>query len=213
MHPLGAALVERRWTVTVPDLRSHLATPAAFAAAAIEALPHADVVIGHSGAGAMLPLIADRVGATATLFIDAVLPGDGAEFTPSKAFIELLSRIPTADGLLAPWHQWWPDGTMARLVPDAPLRHLLEAEVPRVHRAFYDHVIGLPLQWWERPATYLQLSAGYDDERSRAEHWGWPIATLDGNHLDLVTKPDLVATSVLALVDRALRFEPEGGSS
>ncbi len=219
MAPLGAALVERGWHVIAPDLRRHLDSPTSFAKAASAAASGRaiDVVVGHSGAGSMLPLIAARTGEATSVFIDAVVPGDSPQFTPSDRFVELLERIPVDDGLLVPWHRWWPPETMTRLLPDAGVRAAIEAEVPRVPRGFYELPVDVPAGWWHRPAVYLQLSAGYDEERSQADCWGWPTSRIDGGHLDLVVAPELVVGQLLELIDRlperALRFEPEGDSS
>jgi hypothetical protein len=196
---LATALEAKGWTTTVPDLRDALDSPAEFASRAVERSDSVEVVIGHSGAGAVLPVVADRKGAAATIFIDAVVPDASARFTPSKQFTELLDDVPTTDGLLAPWHQWWPAETMADLLPDESVREQLVSEIPRVPRSFYDQSISLPPAWWTRPAAFLQLSPAYDEERTRAELLGWPAHQLDGRHLDLVVHPDLVADHVTEL--------------
>jgi hypothetical protein len=131
MAPLAAALEATGWTTTVPDLRDALDSPARYALRAAERSHSVDVVIGHSGAGTVLPAVADRAAAVATVFVDAIVPELCDVFTPSEWFIALLDDVPTADGLLAPWHQWWPEETLARLLPDESLRQQVVAEIPR----------------------------------------------------------------------------------
>lgn len=196
---MAAALGTRGWSTTIPDLRSALQSPVQFCTRAIDESGPVDVVIGHSGAGVFLPIVADRTGATASIFIDAVVPDTDSEFQPSARFTEFLDGIPTADGLLAPWHEWWPTDSMSQLVPDESARRRIEAEIPSVPRSFYDEAVALPASWWTRPAAYLQLSPAYDDDRSRADKWGWPTHQLAGSHLDLVVHPDLVAEHVTEL--------------
>jgi hypothetical protein len=203
MRPLAEALDALGWSTTVPDLRDGLSSPEAYVAAAGHAVDTVDVVIGHSGAGALLPAVAAKVTASTTVFIDALVP-DAAEVSmPSGRFIELLDSLPVTAGRLPPWHEWWPQETLAQLVPDESLRRLVVTEVRRVPRSFYDNPVPLPKRWWTRPAVFLQLSAAYDDDRSRAERWGWPTRRLDGHHLDLVSGPDAIATIVIDLVGTA----------
>jgi hypothetical protein len=196
---LATALEAKGWTTTVPDLRDALDSPVGFASRAVERSDSVEVVIGHSGAGAVLPVVADRTAAVATIFIDAVVPEAGERFTPSKRFTELLDDVPTTDGLLAPWHHWWPAETMADLLPDETVREEVVAEIPRVPRSFYEHSFALPPTWWTRPTAFVQLSPAYDEDRTRAERLGWPVHRLDGQHLDLVVHPDLVADHVTEL--------------
>ncbi|MFT3855612.1 MAG: hypothetical protein QM733_23220 [Ilumatobacteraceae bacterium] len=164
-----------------------------------------DVIVGHSGAGAVLPLIARDVGAAVTVFVDAVVPDPTTTLTPSDGFAALLDHLPVVDGLLPPWHDWWPPEIMARLVPDELLRAWVAAETPRLPRAFYDEPVALPEQWWQRPAAFLQLSAAYDEELARAQQWGWPTRRLDGQHLDLLTRPGDVADALVRLTRTARR--------
>jgi hypothetical protein len=197
---LAASLATRGWSTTVPDLRAGVVSPGRFAAFVVELCPSAEIVVGHSGAGAFLPWVTERVGARSMVFVDAVLPGTDSEFLPSGSFTSLLANIPTVDGRLAPWHQWWPPEAMARLVPDEELRREVVAEIPRVPRSFYDEPVPVPHLWWMGAAAYLQLSPAYDRERERAEAWGWPTGDLGGGHLDPVTRPDDVADGILRLV-------------
>jgi hypothetical protein len=205
VRPFASALTEAAgWSTVAPDLRDSTQSPSHFWQDAVRQCPSADVVIGHSGAGAFLPVVSDALGAT-PIFIDAVLPGAAPVYVPSQEFLELLVRIPCDDGLLAPWHEWWPPATMVRLVPDDCLRAAIMIEAPRLPRAFYAESVPLPTRWWTRPAGYLQLSASYDDERLRAEQWGWPTRSSAGGHLDLAVSPGTVAQHVIELVGAASR--------
>ena len=42
----------------------------------------------------------------------------------------------------------------------------------------------------------------YAVQRDEAARRRWPVATLQGTHLHLLTDPDEVATELLALIDR-----------
>lgn len=194
LQSLAEQLEVLGWTTVVPDLRNATDSPRGFVAVAVAgAMGAADLVVGHSGAGAFLPMIARETDSRATLFIDAVLPYADGPFRPSKDFRALLERLDVTDGLLPPWNDWWTPEVMARLVPDDALRRRLVEEIVRVPRSFYDASVALPPGWHTRPAGYLQLSAAYDAEATRADQWGWPVARLEGQHLDVTVRPGLVA--------------------
>ena len=186
----------------VPDLRTAVASPDTFREAASIAAAGVDVVIGHSGAGAFLPAIADGTDVPTIIFVDAIVPDASDVFTPSRQLVELLDTVPTVDGLLAPWNEWWPPELMARLVPDPTQRRRIESEIPRVPRSFFDAAVALPPEWWTRPAGYLRLSPAYDDELARAADWGWPTAELPGRHLDTCAAPAAVAASIWHLIEQ-----------
>ncbi len=202
---LADALADRGWTTSAPDLRGSLSSPQTFAAAAAasQAGRDVDVVIGHSGAGAVLPVIAHEVNAAVTVFVDAVVPDAATIVRTSVGLLALIDQLPAVDGLLPPWHEWWPPEIFARLVPDERLRAAVAAENPMLSRAFYDEPITLPELWWRRPAGFLQLSPAYEEERSRAEQWGWPTGRLEGRHLALLTRPGDVADAVMLLTTAA----------
>jgi hypothetical protein len=206
-----ARVLDTHWGVHAPDLRNALSSTEDFARAPASA-GRCNLLIGHSGAGALLPVIATHVQPDVVVFVDAVVPPEGDTYTPSATFLELLDTIPTAGGLLAPWHEWWPPGTIERLVPDPRQRATIVDEIPRVPRAFYEQSFALPPNWWTGPMAYLQLSGAYDEDRARAEAWGWPTAGIEGHHLDVVTRPALVAEAVGQLVTRITGWTGEYGS-
>jgi len=74
------------------------------------------VVVGHSGAGVFLPLIADRLGdgAAAVVLVDAVVPPAEGRFRVSPAMRQLVDSK-TVDGTLLPWMDWWPRDLMEEL--------------------------------------------------------------------------------------------------
>jgi hypothetical protein len=153
----------------------------------------------------MLPTIAAAVAARCAVFIDAVVPGETTRFHPSPGFVDFIDTLPLNDGLLPGWHRWWPEETVAELLPDEAIRCAVLDEIPAVPRSFYDELIELPPMWWTHPAAYLQLSPAYAEERAWAGQHQWPTARLGGRHLDLVTRPAEVAEQIVQLVARAMR--------
>lgn len=201
--PCAAVLAAHGHRVTVPDLRpavehpDHWWTTATdLAAQALAGRPAGGVVVvGHSGAGVVLPLVARRVGAAAVVFVDALVPAAGGA-APSGRFREFLAGLPVEDGRLPPWSSWWGPDVLAGLLPDPDQRARLAADEPRLPLACYDHAVPVPAGWEPAAVGYLRLSGAYRDDAAEAARRGWPVRELDGTHLDLVTRPAEVAALV-----------------
>jgi hypothetical protein len=193
--PCAERLTAAGHRVTVPDLRPSVDPPEGWYDRAADLVPPADVVAAHSGAGLLLPLAADRAGAGAAVFVDALLPGRPT----SDRFRGFLATLPVTDGRLPRWSDWWGEEAMAEEVPDAAVRARIEAEQPRLPVAFYDQSVPVPPSWPPARVGYLQLSAGYDADAEGARNSGWAVRSLPGRHLDLATRPDEVAAELLGL--------------
>lgn len=200
MAPLAHELKRHGWAVHTPDLRAAAVTPRRFASEAIMTAMRPHVVIGHSGAGVFLPRIAHSLNARAMVFIDAVVPDAASRFAPRSETIRFLDQVTDDDGVLLPWHQWWPPAVMDDLMPNARERSAFIEEIPRVPRSCYDEPVELPDAWWTWPGAYLQLGPAYVSDRERAEAWGWPTRTFDGGHLALATRPHDAAVAVIDLI-------------
>jgi hypothetical protein len=191
---------------SVPDLRPIVvASPPAWTTLRAKAteLPVGAVVVGHSGAGAWLPLIGTAAKASALVFVDAVLPPASGAFTIEPEFRELLDDL-AVDGILPPWTQWWGDDALKELAPDEADRHELD-DAPRVPLSFCDEPVPVPDGWDELPCGYVRLSAAYDAAASEARRRGWPVVRRAGSHLDPVTRPADVVRA-LELVLSVLRW-------
>ena len=161
------------------------------------------VVVGHSGAGAFLPAIADRLpqGFAAIVFVDAVLPPTEGGFSTDPSMRRALEER-TEGRLLRPWTTWWDSGVVERILPDRELRSLIEDEQPMVPISVYDEVIPMPDRWSQLSCAYLRLSSAYDDELSEARARGWPAIALQRSHLAMMTHSDDVAAAIQALCGR-----------
>lgn len=172
--------------------------------AALEATPDGGpvVLVGHSGAGVLLPFIASRLTPPPKrlLFVDAGLPpASGAVQLADDQFRTFLDGLVDHEGMLRPWSRWWGEEAMQALVPDVDRRSAVESDIPRLPIRYYDHVTEVPRDWTQLPAAYLLLSEGYrgpcDDARSR----GWQVMELSGNHLHMVVDPAAVADALIEL--------------
>lgn len=155
------------------------------------------VVVGHSGAGVFLPVIADRLEqrVRAIAFVDAVVPPVTGKFRTSAAMHRLVDSK-TVDGTLQPWMDWWPAGLVDDMVPDPADRNLLRGDLPQLPAAFYDEEVPMPPHWASRRCVYLKLSDGYENDMSTARGFGWPTRALQATHLSIVTEPDRILDSL-----------------
>ncbi|HWT95175.1 MAG TPA: alpha/beta hydrolase [Solirubrobacteraceae bacterium] len=168
------------------------------------------VLAGHSGAGLLLPAIADGLDLAALLYVDASLPPWDAETVPlaPPRFAEQLGNM-AKDGRLPPWWRWFPRKATKALVPDKARREALFAEMPSLPHAYFSGEVDVPSGWAERPSAYLRFTATYDARAQDAAERGWPVGKLDGvEHLAMVTHPDAVASALLDLESRVTAARP-----
>lgn len=190
----------------VPDVRRAAeagGTVNAVVASASEQLPSSELVlVGHSGSGVLLPLIADAAAAPVTcfVFVDAHLPPThGTQPLADADFREFLDAL-TTDGRLPRWSTWWGVDAMAALVPDERLRDDLCDEMPRVPLSYFGDEVHAVSGWMERPCGYVQLSAGYEDQATNAAAMGWPVERFSAGHLHTVVDPQAVASAIRRVV-------------
>jgi len=161
------------------------------------------VLVPHSNAGLYAPLLAERLGARATVYVDAALPGDGADtaLAPDR-FLGLLRELADGDGLLPPWTQWWDEDDVRDLFPDASTRARVEAGEPRLPLSYFTSRVAVPAGWADRPSAYLAFGDTYADEIASAHQHGWPVTGLSGRHLHQLVAPREVAAAISDLAER-----------
>ena len=212
---LADVLAVRGESVTVPAVPADDLPPYAhrYVASAAQALAVANLVmplvlVGHSGAGPLLPQVAvaaraggRRVGGY--VFLDAGVPRPGASRLallksedPDLA-AELVAHLDTGGRFPE-----WSEADLAAEVPDVGERAALLASVCPRGRDFFTEPLPMPADWPDAPCGYLRLSPAYDVVAGRARARGWPVAELAGGHFAAVTEPDRVAEALLALLAR-----------
>jgi hypothetical protein len=188
--------------VDVPDLREAAGSgdPQEFVRAARRAITEeTDVLVGHSGAGVLLPMVAEPgPGSMRITFVDAGVPPCLGAATPGGDFLERLREL-AIDNVVPRWSRWWPDGTMELLVVDDDRRRPVEDELVEVPLAFFETSVEMPDGWCDRPAAFLLLSESYRGDAVEAMSRGWPAAERLGMHLDVVNKPTVIAKLLIAL--------------
>ncbi|WP_146146069.1 alpha/beta hydrolase [Geodermatophilus tzadiensis] len=199
LGPLAARLRAGGATVAVPDLRAHVPDPAAGRPSAAgwaqrwaAVVGPADVVVGFSGAGIALPLLAEASGARRAVWLDAVLPPAAGTARWPAGVRERVAPLVGDDGRVADWTTWWGPDAMAGLVPDAGVRAAVLAEGHRLPADLWS--TGVPVPPLAAEARYVHLSPAYDGDAAAARDRGWPVAG-DGRgaHLAVATDPARVA--------------------
>ncbi len=187
--------------VSVPDLRPSLAAGLSCfpKRAALACTAPAALIVAHSGAGALVPSVAQATAARGAVYVDALLPHPGKCWlqTAPPPLAERLCQAADGAGLLPAWDRWWPKGTMAALLPDAAMRAAFIADLPRVPLA-YVHEIA-PDAPEPAVSAYLRLSSGYRAEADEARRRGWLVSGRDLHHLAVLTELQSAAADILRL--------------
>jgi hypothetical protein len=171
--------------------------------AATEGIAEPLVLVGHSGAGPLLPVVAEAPDAeiAALVFVDAFLPPPhgSAELAP-PGFMDQLEALAT-NGVLPPWSSWFGEEGIREHVPDPAVRSALEQEMPRLPLNYFDARVPMPDGWDERPCAYVLFARDtYRTSAADARRRGWPVAEISGaHHLTQVTDPVAVSDALLDL--------------
>ena len=208
LRSLGAA-------AAVPELKEPEAgepysqAHAASAAAGAGDLPATAplVAAGHSGAGALLPLVGEAIGRrpVAYLFVDAGLPTHGRsrleQMDAEEPRFAAELRGLFEEGRAFPE---WTDEMLAPEIADSALRRAILTEVrPRGADYFEEAIPDVP-GWPDAPCGYLRFSEPYVGAECRARESGWHADRLDGGHFLCATDPSAVAAAMLRLATRCL---------
>jgi hypothetical protein len=161
------------------------------------------VLVPHSNAGLYVAALAAQRPVAALVFADALVPGPGpATPTTSPGGRRMLADLTDDQGLLPPWTRWWPDEDTASLFPDPETRRSVERAERRLPYSYFEEAVPSPPGWRDLPAAYLAFGDTYADERAEAGRWGWPVATLAGQHLHPLVDPAAVTEALERLLAR-----------
>jgi hypothetical protein len=171
---------------------------------AIEAsgIDGAPVLVGHGGAGPLLPSVRPRIGGHVCgyIFVDSRLPRDGASrldlLDDQRA--AALFRAAANDRLLLTWSY----EELAGVIPDPSLRRRFVGELEPFPLAVYEEPLPVFASWPDAPCGYLRLSGAYTGQADEARRARWPTIEMDAEHYHMLVDPVSVADSLLRLVDR-----------
>jgi hypothetical protein len=204
--PVAEALRRRGRVVLAPELydvpgggpfwQQQAASAAAQLASAVAPL----VLVGHSGAGALLPAIRRALGRPVAgyLFVDAGLPipgrdrlstfGSQSEQAEFHAYLEGGGRFPA-----------WTETDLSTLVPDPAARRQLVAGLRPRGLDFWTELLPELAGWPDAPCGYVLFSPVYAESAAAARQLGWPVRELSAGHFHMLVDPDAVAEAIVSL--------------
>lgn len=195
--------------VAVPPLRDRAGVAGPYwrqhalaAAAMVNALPAGRplVLVGHSGAGPLLPAIRQAAERDVALyvFVDAGIPVDGVsrldllrDELPEAAMA--LDRMLEAGGRYPSWR----DEDLAEILFDSGARQRVLAEMQPRGRTFWTEPLPVFSGWPDAPCAYVQFSDGYAVPSNRARREGWLHRRVNGGHFHMMVDPESVAELLL----------------
>ncbi|MGH2447605.1 MAG: hypothetical protein ACRDFS_03250 [Chloroflexota bacterium] len=160
------------------------------------------LLVGHSGAGPLLPVI----GAVSPhpiagyLFVDAGLPIPGQsrldelEETLPEVCAELRQLLTQGER-----YPQWTDEEVRDVLPDEGLRRGILAELRPRGRAFFTEQFPTIESWPDAPCGYLQFSDAYEEPAGQARALGWPTRAFQAGHFHMVVDPYVVSAALLDL--------------
>ncbi|MDQ1626931.1 MAG: hypothetical protein QOI54_675 [Actinomycetota bacterium] len=168
------------------------------------------VLVGHSGAGYLLPQLGStqraahrRIGGY--VFFDAGVPHArgatrlGMLRTEDADFAAELEALLDAGGVFPTWTEQ----DLADLILDEQVRHELIASLRPRGRDFFLEPVPFPGDWPDAPCGYVQLSSAYAGPARVARSRGWTVvewpADAAGGHFAACADPTGVAELLLNL--------------
>lgn len=171
---------------------------------ALESIASADppVLVGHSGAGVLLPAIRETLDRPVAgyILVDADIPRDGAsrlDLFDSQEQAERFRR--SAKGGMLPV---WSDEDLRGVIPDDGVRRRFVEESRPLPLAVYEEPLPVFARWPDAPCGYLKLSATYEASFQEAQGRAWVCAGLDAGHFHMLAAPSTVADELVKLAER-----------
>lgn len=165
------------------------------------------LMVGHSGAGALLPMLGQKLKINGYIFVDAVLLFEPASRLEMLA-AENAEMAQAFEGHLRAGGHFpnWGDEQLQALIPDADLRQRLLTDVRPRTLPFFTERIEPPNDWDKSPLPcgYIRLSDSYTYYASQAEARGWPVLRRDSHHFAMLTEPSEIATMLIEIGQKLL---------
>ena len=207
--PVARELERRGGHALVPALHGRAGAPPGnwrdcveAARDAVQTLSEPIVLVGHSGGGLLLPVIADAVAppVSGLIFVDSGVPASTGVTRLVRSSVLDRLRTLAVGGVLPPWSTWWGEDTMRDLVPDEALRSQLTREIPSLPLAYFEQCIPSPVGWDRVPCSYLLLSDAYREAAAEARERGWRVEEfLGAHHLHIAVAPEAVTDALIRL--------------
>ena len=203
--PVADELTRRGVRAVAPVLECPVAVPSSYWELHTQAVAHvvsgndAAVIVGHSGAGPLLPAIGAAIEPEVTcyIFVDSDIPRDCASrldlFEPAES-AEVFRRS-AEDGMIQPWNYTQLQG----LIQDADTRRSFSRQLRLIPLAVYEEPLPVPTGWPDVTCGYIRLSDAYPESVETANRPGWRFADVGGGHFGMLNDRALMAETLLDL--------------
>ncbi|MGH7725592.1 MAG: alpha/beta fold hydrolase [Candidatus Eiseniibacteriota bacterium] len=165
------------------------------------------ILVGHSGAGPILPAIGNRLERPPAgyVFVDAGLPSHRTSRlemlkSESRTWADEFEKHLEAGGRFPNWS----DADLRPLIPDEKLRDAVLTEMQPRGRDFFTESISVPEDWSTVPSGYIQFSDAYAVPAEHARRAGWPFIRLQAGHFHMLVDPAGVAGALVEISGRLL---------
>jgi pimeloyl-ACP methyl ester carboxylesterase len=161
------------------------------------------ILVGHSGAGPLLPAIGQALTmpVRAYVFVDASVPQNNASRldlmkTEDPEWAEPFQQELVRGGR----YPNWDFSDLSELIPDEALRRQMIAEIRPRGLPFFTEPIPVSNGWPDAPCVYIQFSPSYQKVAARAKADGWPIYNLEAGHFHMLVDAKAVTDLILEAV-------------
>src|SRR5699024_4469555 len=160
------------------------------------------VLVGHSGAGPLLPTINaySPHPIAANIFVDASLPHGGKSQleemkTSSSALASSLKNHLEA----GKFYPEWTDKELSEIIPDG-FRQGVLAETRPMGLPFFEEPMPYYPNWPDVPCGYIKFSQAYTEPAEKAQSYGWRYDEFDAGHFHMLVEPKAVSDSLINLI-------------
>lgn len=190
---------------TLPHWRQHVES----VTGNLAPIPHKQkfVLVAHSGAGPLLPVIRQKLThqILAYIFVDAGIPRNGL----SRIELMKLEDPQWAEQFheaLLKGEQFpkWTDDDLQGIITDRDLRRKLIAEIRPRSLSFFTEPIPVYSGWPNAPCIYIKFSESYNWDAVQAKQAGWDVYELNAGHFHMLVGPLAVANLIVESVQKLL---------
>ncbi|MDP9353588.1 MAG: alpha/beta fold hydrolase [Chloroflexota bacterium] len=163
------------------------------------------VLVGHSGAGPLLPAIARATArpVAAYIFVGAGLPADSESRMGTGSFASYLRDLYARNERFPNWSE----EDLRDILPHSAVRTRLIADLRPQPLTFWGERLPVIDSYPDAPGAYLQFTSTYDDAAKQARRLGWPYRHLQGGHFHMLVDP-IAVTEALVELTHQMRVKP-----
>jgi len=163
------------------------------------------ILVGHSGAGPLLPAIRESLPNPihAYIFVDAGIASDGASRLDLMKSEDLEWAKDLQEELEHGEHfPNWISDDLRTIIPDVKLRDQLVAEIRPRRLDFFSEPIPVFNGWPDAPCIYIKFSDAYQKYAAYAMNSGWQTHVLNAGHFHMLVDVPAVTDMIVDVVNK-----------